>query len=264
MIENVKKFIAERLRDEELYAKVLEMLQYVLDESQIGYNDIIEKYNDPSQLDPEATEALLAEFGFSYIADIFTLFESQDLVQLVRYLNFISLMKGHRDGLEVIFEFLGLNYEVVEWWEGNDGKDVTYDYDPPRTVQTLAPHEWKMTIDLLASSYTSDIARSAESLVEFTRNYVYPVLAWLEFVYEDTYGEYEIMAHGVEDKVHKMSFTGLFKTITSMCVTDKVTYFNADQDALENPSLFDNNLLLETGYNFVTEDDSDFLKLEDF
>jgi len=206
MINDVKKFIAERLRDEDLYAKVLEMLQHVLDDSEIGYNDIIQKYNDPAQLDPEATEALLAEFGFSYIGDIFSLFEAQDLVSLVRYLNFISLMKGHRDGLEVILEFLIL----------------------------------------------------------FTINYVYPVLQWLELVYEDTYGEYELMSHGVDDKIHKLSFTGLFKTITSKCATDKVAWFNADQDAFENAPLFDNNLLRETGYTFLTEDDTDILKLEDF
>jgi len=264
MINDVKKFIAERLRDEDLYAKVLEMLQHVLDDSEIGYNDIIQKYNDPAQLDPEATEALLAEFGFSYIGDIFSLFEAQDLVSLVRYLNFISLMKGHRDGLEVILEFLGLDYEIVEWWEGNAGEDVTYDYSPPNTVKTLAPHEWKMTINLITSSHPADIAKSAEAIILFTRNYVYPVLQWLELVYEDTYGEYELMSHGVDDKIHKLSFTGLFKTITSKCATDKVAWFNADQDAFENAPLFDNNLLRETGYTFLTEDDTDILKLEDF
>ena len=126
MINEVKKFIAERLRDEDLYKKVLETLQFVLDDSENGYKDIIQKYNDPSQLDPEATKAILDEFGYSYIADIFTLFEAQDLVNLIKYLNFISLMKGHRDGLETVFEFLGLDYEITEWWEYLEGKDVTY------------------------------------------------------------------------------------------------------------------------------------------
>jgi hypothetical protein len=495
MIQNVKKYIAERLRDEDLYAKVLDTLQAILDESEIGYNDIIQKYNDPSQLDPEATRAILEELGYSYIADIFSLFESQDLVQLIKYMNFISLMKGHRDGLETVFEFLGLDFEITEWWEYQEGKDVTYgdsgltpigyttktyynldvnqglvsvqntkfsdisegtvcfwykfnistetpqidyilsegtvvskyvavlangdlellggssevvtglnlqdgeyhcisitfqgDYarkvfvdgtehllnntvyqlrpykycmtlngeagegaigllaqlnvytdifdvtdhleyfnsgvpinpsthnkgaslqinftfgdnlfdnelylgattfndnvnseklsifdesGQPVTSQLksiavigqevsfLIPHEWKMTIDLLASAYTVDIAKSAESLVEFTRNYVYPVLKWLDLVYEADYTPFQLQAHAVGDKVHRFEFSTLFKTLTVKSSVDKGVQFNSDQDSLDNPTLFDNNLKQETSYEFYTEDSAFYIKLED-
>jgi hypothetical protein len=496
MIEDVKKYIAERLRDEDLYAKVLETLQWILDETEVGYNDIIQKYNDPSQLDVEATRAILEEFGYSYIADIFSLFESQDLVQLIKYLNFISLMKGHRDGLTTVFDFLELDNEITEWWEYQDGKDVTYgdsgltpfgyatkmyynldvdqglvsvennkfseiqtgtvafwyrfniatdtpqidyilsdgeidpkyiavlpngdlelysgntetvtglnlqdgqwhcitvsfqsnyvdcvivdgtpcaipanslynlipykycmtlsgqagegaigqiaqlnvftepfdvidhneyyntgtpinanthsksdsltvnftfgdnlfdnqDYNGATTfhdnksgeklslydelgqpvvtdlksiaiigkeLEFLIPHEWKMTVDLLASSYTADIAKSAESLVEFTRNYVYPVLRWLDLIYEDEFGSYQLNTHNVGDKIHRFSFTALFKTITVKSATIKEIRFNSDQDSLDNPTLFDNNLHQETSYSFYTEDGAFYIKLED-
>jgi hypothetical protein len=494
MINEVRKFIAERLRDEDLYKKVLETLQYVLDDAEVGYKDIIEKYNDPSQLDPEATKAILEEFGYSYIADIFTLFESQDLVELIRYLNFISLMKGHRDGLEVIFEFLSLDYKITEWWEYQNGEDVSYgeiglvpfgyaiknynnlddsmylkviensyitnvsnatigiwyryniatlaprdeyilsddttsthvainangdleffgngynlftglnlldgqwhyisytvlghnlnnvfvdgvelplqqiiygfnptkyvmgfmgldgfgaygniaqltvynevfnlakhteaynngeplnpfnhssssnlainfnfgdnlfdntEYDGATTffdnvsdykislftagdvklintskvlpiignaVEFLIPHEWKLTINLLASAYTVDIAKSAESLLQFTRNYVYPVLRWLDLIYDSEFGTYQLISHGALDKIHRLSYVELFKTITIKSVMDKKILFTADQDALEFVGLFDNNLVLENGFAILHEN-FDYLKTEDY
>ena len=132
-----------------------------------------------------------------------------------------------------------------------------------KEIEFLIPHEWKMTVDLLASAYTVDIPKSAEALVAFTRNYVYPVLRWLDLIYEDQFGTYELMQHGALDKIHRLSFVELFKTVTIKTSYDKKIVFNADQDALEFVGLFDNNLMQENNFAFLLEN-SDYLKLEDF
>lgn len=252
------KYLPEKLRDADLNAQVIDIINNFTAEQREEYKDIILKYQDPFSITEQAAREVLKEFGFEYITDIVETLSNEDLGTLVTYLGFISTMKGHRDGLDVIFGLLGFNYELVEWWEYDKDRRKGHFPDSPN----LIVDEWKLSIDILASGNINNIFATIPKLNTFVRNYVYPVLAYLELLFVAVIDNISITAAGTEKILRPAETSGDIYKIASCVGTEKPTLIeNVDIVVDPNTDLFDNAILLETSYNIYTEDDK-ILKLE--
>ncbi len=158
------RFIPRRLYQEALNVEAFKAIDYLLNEELPNINDVKYKHIDRSKLQTAALYSYVYETGYSYVADIFDLTD-EDLVILTGYLKLIHFLKGTRNGLELVFKLLKMNYELVEWWE-KDPKDEPDTYD--------------LTVDL---NLTGAKSNSLSLLSIFLREYVYPIVKNLVFIY---------------------------------------------------------------------------------
>jgi len=156
--KNILEFIPPDLRQFETYPKYAELLQYIVDNFYLEFNDISAKYKDPSSVTPEVVEQVINEFGFKYIYSITEDFNNFDTTVLLNFMSLLHLMKGTRSGLEIVLQLLGFNATIVEWWETD-----------PRGEE----HTFDMTINMNLSIVT-DVFKTLDKVRVFIENYVYP------------------------------------------------------------------------------------------
>ena len=172
LIENIETLFPENLRSYPLYTKFIELIEDVLSDQISGvtlesdFNDIYYKFRDASQLHQSAIESRAYEDGFSYIVDTVELGVSQ-IQQLGNFLYLIHLMKGHRQGLEFVYDLFNMDYTLTEWWEKTPvGTPDTFDMIAYFEIESLLNPE----------GYTLDeIIEIGNSLRSFTQAYVYPI-----------------------------------------------------------------------------------------
>lgn len=261
MINNIDKLIPQKLRDDALFKKLVEILNDMCAEDKARFRDIIDKYRDPTSIDPEGAKVIISEFGFDYITSMLQVLSAEEIGTLTAYMAFISLMKSHRDGLEVIFNLLGYAYEIVEWWEFRNGVDVSYGYDPTFGIHHLQPAQWKFVINLFDSENLENLVTTFPEIPNFVRNYVYPQLVWLELLYDGVFGVYEVTSHGTYDTFVDGKTPIPMSYIVAPMALLQLRNGQMIEDLAPFTALFDNNILLEDGFELLTED-SDYLKLE--
>ncbi len=251
------KYLPAKLRETDLNLKAIEMINHLTTEQREEFKDVLLKYKDPFSITEDAAREVIKEFGFEYITDIVETLSNEDLGTLVTYMGFISTMKGHKTGLEVIFSLLGFAYEMVEWWEYD--KDRKKGHLP--TSKNLTVDEWKLTIDINQSTSLNNIFATVPKLHTFVRNYVYPVLAYLELLFVGVIDNISITGAGVELRLEESTTSLDTHKIVSGIGTEK-NILNEEVTLTPDLStdLFDNAILLEHGYNIYTGN-SEILKL---
>ena len=147
------KFIPESLQDEKLFDKFTTLLDIVLEKEKEVINPILHKL-DPQE-SKEDIEDIYKEFGFDYLVDMLSVEETSKI--LATYFSLIRMYKGKRSGLELLFQLLGWEYEIVEWWE-----------DPTGALEPF-------TAKCLIHPPAVDLGEAVSKLYNFLRNYVYPL-----------------------------------------------------------------------------------------
>jgi len=114
---NLINFLPKKIKDYPLYVDFCDIYQYAFDKY-ANFDDIKKKYRDILTLNEDAVRAVVDEFGFGYVLDVFELSQGVlDVNTVLGFLSAIHALKGHRSGLELVFQLFGLKYTLLEWWE---------------------------------------------------------------------------------------------------------------------------------------------------
>jgi hypothetical protein len=180
------------LRNFPIYPKVSEMIQYVIEKSNDYFKDSKYKYKEPSLLSEDAINRVIKEFGYEYISNIMDTLTDIEFDTLVYFLGMISLMKGHRDGLELVLRLLEIDSTIVEWWE---------------TTPKREPYTFDIVV-FINTSKTLNIYNTLDKIREFITHYVYPTFEKIELVFSFNMADISANMAGF----HKRELTG---TITA-------------------------------------------------
>ena len=170
---------SERLKEETFYEFVL-MMDYLILHEKVYFDDFVQKYKDVTRVRTKSLKEIVAEEGFKYVADVLSL-TRLELETLVKYINVINDLKGSLSGLEVVFNMIGIKYNMVEWWE-------------------KAPQGTPHTFDLAIEVDMHKVALNMmTNLKNFVRNYVYPVIENFEITYKMNIAQLSIILGGFID-----------------------------------------------------------------
>lgn len=158
-------YLPEKQKTSALYIKITEILDFIRWSSNENFINVKSKYLDPNVLDSDALSDVVNEFGFGYIVNVLTLDKDQ-LRSTLGFIALIHLLKGHRQGLELVLDLLGLSgkYTIYEWYEDT----------------SLQPGEFVLSINL--NAYLGGFS-FVERLKVFVNEYVFP-----KMIIQDTSG----------------------------------------------------------------------------
>jgi len=159
-IEDTIKFVPERLRTRDLNIKLTSIIDFIFDKHLKELEDVKLKFRGPDQVSSEVVKEILAEGGFGYIGDLLDISPNIDANSVLAFTALITLLKGHRDGFELVLDLLNISFEVEEWWE----------QVPIGTPDTVA-----LTIDLNESEII-DFFETFQLFKIFVRQYIFPIL----------------------------------------------------------------------------------------
>ena len=149
---------------EPIYVELVEIMDFLRLHEETFFDDLTYKYADQMRVRTTSVKEVIAEFGYNYITDFLGL-SNKELHAAMEYLSLIHYLKGSEAGLSLVFELLGVTARWEEWWESD-----------PQGI----PDTWKLWVDL-------DIAKAqgslADKIINFTRQYVYPVMQEFEVTY---------------------------------------------------------------------------------
>lgn len=152
-----------RLR-EPMYQELVEIMDFLKLHEEMYFDDLTYKYADQMRVRTTSVKEVAAEFGYNYITDFIGLTD-KELQSAIEYISLIHYLKGHESGLSLVFELLGVTARWEEWWEA---------------TPVGIPDTWKLWVDI-------DIAKAqgslANKIINFTRQYVYPVMQEFEVTY---------------------------------------------------------------------------------
>lgn len=149
----------------ELYPKIGQMLDYIMSKAVVELEDVKYKYSRPDAVSSEVIKQIVQELGYQYIRDVMDTLENFEFTALLDFLSLISLLKGSRQGLELILKLLGFDSIIKEWWE----------IDPVRPVYTYE------LIIIMDTTFVPDIFGTLDKIKIFARQYVYPTLSNIDF-----------------------------------------------------------------------------------
>jgi len=164
---NTLNYLPKAQQSDAFWIKLCDILDYVITTyEETDYEKFKNKWNSLVVYDKEISELLINELGYGYVLNILNLTDEEEKI-LANYLNAIHYLKGHRQGLELIFTLLGIKYVIKEWWELPDG----------------IPYTFVTEIEFDYSKLRDD---TIDKLRSFIRQYVYPT--WIIYgIYESEY-----------------------------------------------------------------------------
>lgn len=139
---SVSYFLGREWRNTPLYAqKIIPLLDYLLSNNFVysdklsgSFYELINKYQNPSELPVESLKELVKEMGYDYILNL--LADDDEIVKILVYLLvLIHQLKGSKQGLELVMSLFSygsdrLNIAIREWFKdiptNNDESDVLY------------------------------------------------------------------------------------------------------------------------------------------
>lgn len=165
------EYLPKNLRGFELYPKVAEMMDYILENAAKEFEDIEYKYRNPDLVSDEVIERVIYEYGFQYINDLADTLIEVDRSILLYFMGLLYFYKGTRIGMELILTVLGFGFEIQEWWEQD-----------PKGEE----HTFNMTVLMDVSNLKGNVFDTINKIKEFTRFYVYPIfdIANVSFLFE--------------------------------------------------------------------------------
>lgn len=121
-----KSYIPKGIFNNALYVEVCDAIDKVISDNEYEFRDILNKYKDFTNQQGQAAQETLKEFGFANLLKILDLPDSTS-ARLGYFLNAITLLKGHKEGLILVTRLLGGNAQISEWydiWKGFPSNSV--------------------------------------------------------------------------------------------------------------------------------------------
>lgn len=159
------QLISNKLRNDDFFVKFTEILDEVWSEYNTDFSDVKYKLQDPTQLREQAIKEIVDELGFSYIRKLMDTLTNIEFNVLIDFISLLNLLKGSREGYEIVLKLLGFDSVITEWWEA-------------------APKKEEMTFDitvLMNTSQVPDFIKTLDSVKIFTQHYVLPKIDLIDF-----------------------------------------------------------------------------------
>jgi len=198
-------FLPKKLQEDELFIKVSELLDFIIQNNDDFINNVLKKYSNYEEVDVKGVEGTGNERGFDYILSLMGTTPDEKR-KILYFIQLISILKDTKRGVLLISDILGASARVREWFE---------------TGGTTTP----MTYELwwgIPTGYNINLV--AEKLLYFLENYVYPKLAYWYIYYEDSYA----LAGG------NPQFRGL-GTQSENIPVQRNTYYNVGEYVIPSP-----------------------------
>jgi len=159
------QLIAEKLRSDEFFIKFAELLDNEKANYDVDFSDVKYKLLDPTQLREDAIKEIIDELGFNYIRNLMDTLTNIEFNVLIDFISLLNLLKGSREGLEVVLKLLGFDSVITEWWEASPQKE---------------PLTFDITI-IMNTSLVPDFLLTLEKVKIFIQHYVLPKLELIDF-----------------------------------------------------------------------------------
>lgn len=164
-LQTTLELVSSKLREDDFFIKMTEILDQVKADYDLDFADVKYKLQDPTQLREEAIKEIIDELGFEYIRQIMDTLTNIEFNVLIDFISLLNLLKGSREGLEIVMRLLGFDTVITEWWEASPQKEeLTYD----------------LTV-LVNTSLVPDLDATLEKVKIFARHYVLPKLDLVDF-----------------------------------------------------------------------------------
>ena len=128
-IDNISSIllIAEKTRNNEIYPKITGMLDHIINNALEEFEDVKYKYSGPDVVREDVVKNIVTELGFGYITEVMNTITNFEFNVLLEFVSLLNLLKGSRQGLELILKLLGFNSFILEWWQQTPiGEPDTY------------------------------------------------------------------------------------------------------------------------------------------
>jgi hypothetical protein len=170
IFEKSENLLPERLRDDELFKYVTELMDVIYEKYAEDMRDVSLKYISPDDVSEQTVKEVFLENGLKSVVDLFDTFDDIDFATILYFSTYILLFKGHRSGYELVLKLVGFDYDMVEWWETDPkGKENTF------------------SISLnISSSTVSNPYQTFQKVKKFTAEYVLPIISPLFYNYDVT------------------------------------------------------------------------------
>lgn len=175
-------FIPRKLRKDKIYKEFYLLLDHLLQNPNLSFNNVLHKYKDRTKIDLASLQDFISAQGYDYIVEVLNL-TKQELQILTEYLNLIHLLKGTKEGLKLVFNLLGIIYVIEEWWE-KDPKDE--------------PHTFTLEIEFDLGNVKRD---SVSRIAEFVSHYVFPKMKSIIVNYNAQLASLNTSGIGVIDSI---------------------------------------------------------------
>jgi len=161
---DLEYYLPENFRDIDVYKKTRELANYIVRECAKDFEDVKFKNKDASRLSDTVISEIIKEHGFHYIATVMDSLDEGEFSSLKEFISLLNLMKGSRQGLELVLKLLGFDSIIQEWWE---------------TYPKLDVFTYQITV-VINSSSVPDYISTLNFIKSFARQYVYPIIDNIE------------------------------------------------------------------------------------
>lgn len=178
---DASKFIPEKLREDyELYPKLVDMLNYIVQGYAVKFEDIRLKNSGPDQVSEEVIKEIIRELGFDYITSVMDTITGFQFNSLLEFISLVNLLKGSRIGFELVLKLLGFDSVITEWWE-------MYPKGQPQTFDIVC---------IMNNTYIPNVLVTLNEVKVFARAYVFPTISNIDFRFGFSFGEKNVTFFG--------------------------------------------------------------------
>lgn len=178
---DASKFIPEKLKqDYELYPKVVELLNYIIQGYAEKFKDIRLKNSGPDQVREEVIKEIIKELGFEYITQVMDTITGFQFNSLLEFISLVNLLKGSRAGFELILKLLGFDSIITEWWEVSPKAQ-------PQTYELIV---------IMDNTFIPNVLDTLEKVKVFSLAYVFPSISNIDFRFGLSFGEKNVTFFG--------------------------------------------------------------------
>lgn len=156
-LREVQDFIARYKQNTELWAKINEMVQYIVDNANTDLDPVRNKYRNPAALDNETIKQIIVENGYGYIRDVMDTLNGFDFDVMISFVDLIGNLKGTRRGMELVLRLMGFDSIIKEWWQNDTREAEPWSYE---------------IIVIMDTSFVVDVYNTLDKLKIFSENYV--------------------------------------------------------------------------------------------
>lgn len=161
---DLEYYLPENFKEIDVYKKTRELTNYIVRECAKDFEDVKYKNRDATKLSDEVIGEIIKEHGFGYIATVIDSLNEGEFSSLKGFISLLNLMKGSRQGLELVLKLLGFDSIIQEWWE---------------THPQLDTFTYQITV-VINSSSVPDYISTLKFIKSFARQYVYPIIDNIE------------------------------------------------------------------------------------
>lgn len=166
-------FLPENLRGYELHPKVTDMINFIITETVTELEDVKYKNTGPDIVRAEVITEIIKEKGYAYITDVMATLTNIEFNVLLAFVSLISLLKGSRQGLELVLKLLGFDSFITEWWQAS-----------PK----LEPWTYDITI-IMNTTFVTDVLGTLHKIEAFGEHYVFPKIHNVDFKFTIKFAE---------------------------------------------------------------------------